>query len=82
LEFNCINDIAEYEAVLLGFRKFREMGIRRAVLKSDSQVIIGQVDKSGKARDPKLEMYLDTVQRMEASFEGFSVKNIPRGDNE
>jgi hypothetical protein len=22
---------------------------------------------------------LDTVQRLEASFEGFSVKNIPRG---
>jgi hypothetical protein len=58
------------------------MGIRRAVLKSDSQVITGQVDKSSKARDPKLEKYLDTVQRMEASFEGFSVKNIPRGDNE
>jgi hypothetical protein len=58
------------------------MGIRRAVLKSDSQVITGQVDKSSKARDPKLEKYLDTVRRMEASFEGFSLKNIPRGDNE
>jgi hypothetical protein len=38
--------------------------------------------KSNKARDPKLEKYLDTVRRMEASFEVFSVKNIPRGDNE
>jgi hypothetical protein len=56
------------------------MGIRRAVLKSDSQVIIGQVDKSNKARDPKLEKYLDTVRRMEASFEVFSVKNNPRGE--
>jgi hypothetical protein len=34
------------------------MGIRRAILKSDSQVFIGQVDKSSKARDPKLEKYL------------------------
>jgi hypothetical protein len=25
---------------------------------------------------------LDTVQRLEASFKGFSVKNIPRGENE
>jgi hypothetical protein len=40
------------------------------------------VDKSSKARDPKLERYLDTVGRLEASFEGFSVKNIPRGENE
>jgi ribonuclease HI len=82
LEFNCTNNISEYKVVLLGLRKLRAMGIRRAMLKSDSQVIIGQVDKSSKARDSKLEKYLDMVQRMEASFEGFSVKNISRGDNE
>jgi hypothetical protein len=58
------------------------MGIRRAVLKSDSQVITGHIDKSSKARDLKLEKYLDTVRRMEASFNGFLVKNIPRGENE
>jgi hypothetical protein len=58
------------------------MGIRRVILKSNSQVIIGHIDKSSKARDPKLEKYLDKVRRMEASFEGFSVKNIQRGENE
>jgi hypothetical protein len=31
---------------------------------------------------PKLEKYLDTIRKLEASFEGFSVKNIPRGENE
>jgi ribonuclease HI len=82
LEFNCTNDIAEYDALLLGLQKLKAMGIRRAILKFDSRVIIGHIDKSSKARDPKLEKYLDTVQRMEASFESFSVKNIPRGENE
>jgi ribonuclease HI len=81
LEFNCTNNIAEYEALLLGLRKLKAMGIRRAILKSDSQVITCHIDKSSKARDLKLEKYLDTVRRMEASFEGFSVKNIPRGEN-
>jgi ribonuclease HI len=82
LDFNCTNNIAEYEALLLGLRKLKAMGIRRAILKTDSQVISSHVDKSSKARDPKLEKYLDTVRRLEASFEGFSVKNIPRGENE
>jgi ribonuclease HI len=82
LDFSCTNNIAEYEALVLGLRKLRAMGIRRAILKTDSQVIAGHVDKSSKARDPKLERYLDTVRRLEASFEGFSVKNIPRGENE
>jgi ribonuclease HI len=82
LDFSCTNNIAEYEALLLGLRKLKAMGIRRAVLKTNSQVIAGHVDKSSKARDPKLEKYLDTVRRLEASFEDFSVKNIPRGENE
>jgi ribonuclease HI len=82
LDFSCTNNIAEYEALLLGLRKLKAMGIRRAILKTDSQVISGHVDKSSKARDLKLEKYLDAVQRLEASFEGFSVKNITRGENE
>jgi ribonuclease HI len=82
LDFSCTNNIAEYEALFLGLRKLKAMGIRRVVLKTDSQVISGHVDKSCRARDPKLEKYLDTVRRLEASFEGFFVKIIPREENE
>jgi ribonuclease HI len=79
LDFSCTNNIAKYKALLLGLQTLKAMGIRRAILKTNSQVISGHVDKSSKARDPKLEKYLDAVQRLEASFEGFSIKNIPRG---
>jgi hypothetical protein len=61
LDFSCTNNIAEYEALLLGLRKLKAMGIRRAILKTDSQVISGHVEKSSKTRDPKLEKYLDAV---------------------
>jgi hypothetical protein len=46
---------------MLGLWKLKAMGIRRAILKTDSQVISGHVDKSSKTRDPKLEKYLDVV---------------------
>jgi ribonuclease HI len=72
MEFSCTNNIAEYEALLLGLRKLKAMRIRRAILKSDSQVITGHIDKSSRASDLKLEKYLDIDQKMEASFEGFS----------
>jgi ribonuclease HI len=71
LNFSCTNNIVEYEVLLLGLQKLKTMGIRRAILKTDSQVISGHVDKSSKARDSKLEKYLDVVRRLEASFEGF-----------
>jgi ribonuclease HI len=82
LDFSCTNNIVEYKALLVGLRKLKAMGIRRAILKTDLQVISGHGDESSKARDPKLEKYLDVVRRLEAFFEGFSVKNIPRGENE
>jgi hypothetical protein len=55
------------------------MGIRRAILKTDSQVISVHIDKRSKARDPKLKKYLDTVRRLEVSFEGFSIKIFQEG---
>lgn len=58
------------------------MGVKWAILKSDSQVIIGHVDKSSKAKNLASEKYLDTVWRMEDFFEGFSVKNIQKAYNE
>jgi ribonuclease HI len=79
LDFSCTNNIAEYEALLLGLRKLKTMGIRRVILKTDSQVISSHVDKSSKARDPMLKKYYDAVRRLEASFEGFSVK-ISQGE--
>jgi ribonuclease HI len=79
LDFSCTNNIVEYEALLLGLRKLKAMGIRKAILKTDLQVISGHVDKSSKARDPKLEKYLDAVQRLEASFRGIFCKKYPKG---
>jgi ribonuclease HI len=51
LDFSCTNNIVEYEALLLGLRKLKAMGIRRAILKTDSRVISGHIDKSSKARE-------------------------------
>jgi ribonuclease HI len=82
LEFKCTNNIAEYEAILLGLRKLRAMGIRRAVLKSDSQVITGQVDKRSKASNWSSKSILTQSKGWRHPSKIFQWKNIPRGDNE
>ena len=58
LEFQCTNNIAEYEAVLLGLQKARAMGIQRLIIKTDSQVMAGHIEKYYKARDLELAKYL------------------------
>jgi ribonuclease HI len=71
LDFNCTNNVAEYEALLLGLQKLRAMEIRRAILKTDSQVIAGHVDKSSKARNSKLEKISGCNSKVGSFFRRF-----------
>jgi hypothetical protein len=41
----CTNNIAEYEAVILGLRKLRALGVTTCIVKTDSKVVAGQVEK-------------------------------------
>jgi ribonuclease HI len=42
----CTNNIAEYEAILLGLRKLRAIRIQRCVVRIDSKVLSSQIEKS------------------------------------
>jgi hypothetical protein len=50
----CTNNIAEYEAVILGLRKLRALGVTTCIVKTDSKVVAGQVEKEYLAKDPAL----------------------------
>jgi ribonuclease HI len=86
LQFNneadkCTNNIAEYEAILLGLRKLRAIGVQRCTLRIDSKVVAGQIEKECIAREQTLERYLTLVRRMENHFKGFTVEYIEQSKN-
>ena len=57
------------------------MGIHRLIIKTDSQVVAGHIEKDYKARDLELAKYLQFLREQKKYFEGFTVKNISRTDN-
>jgi ribonuclease HI len=61
----CTNNIAEYEVVILGLRKLRALGVTTCIVKTDSKVIAGQVEKEYSAKDPALKQYLTAVRSLE-----------------
>jgi ribonuclease HI len=86
LQFNskakkCTNNIAEYEAILLGLRKLRAIGVQRCTLCTYSKVVAGQIEKECIVRDVTLKKYLALVKRMENYFKGFTVEHIDRNKN-
>jgi hypothetical protein len=42
----CTNNIAKYEAVILGLRKLKALGVTTCIIKTDSKVVAGQIEKT------------------------------------
>ena len=45
LEFKATNNIIEYEGLILGLNKVKALGARIVLAKTDSHVVVGQVEK-------------------------------------
>jgi ribonuclease HI len=78
----CTNNIAEYEAVILGLRKLRALGVTTCIVKTDSKVVAGQVEKEYSAKDPALIQYLTAVRSLERQFKSFTLQHVDRARNE
>jgi ribonuclease HI len=57
----CTNNIVEYEAILLGLRKLRAIGVQICVLHIDSQVVSGRIEKECIATEPTRERYCNAL---------------------
>jgi ribonuclease HI len=78
---NGTNNIAEYTAVMRALEYARESGDKEVHVKSDSQLIVRQLNGDYKVKDEKLK----TLKRkIESLIEGMNVRfeHIPREKNE
>jgi ribonuclease HI len=78
----CTNNVAEYEAVILGLRKLRALSVTTCIIKTDSKVVAGQVEKEYSAKDPALMQYLMVVRSLDRQFKGFTLQHVDRARNE
>jgi ribonuclease HI len=62
------------KAILLGLHKLHAIGVQRCILRTDSKVAVGQIEKECIAKEPTLKKYLSLVRRMEHFLEA-SPKN-------
>jgi ribonuclease HI len=82
LHFPASNNVAEYEALIMGLRIAIELGVRHLDVRGDSQLVIDQVMKSLSCRDPKMEAYCEEVRCLEDKFHGLKLNHIARRYNE
>jgi hypothetical protein len=57
------------------------LGIKRLIVKGDSQLVVNFSNKSYTPKDEHMAAYLEEHRKMEKRFQGLELKHIPRGEN-
>lgn len=73
---------AEYEALLVGLWLAKEMHARNIEIKSDSQLVVNQVNETFTTKGKKMIVYLTEAIRLLQYFDKFELTLIPRKENE
>nr|AAM08857.1 Putative retroelement [Oryza sativa Japonica Group]AAM74409.1 Putative retroelement [Oryza sativa Japonica Group]AAP52809.1 retrotransposon protein, putative, Ty3-gypsy subclass [Oryza sativa Japonica Group] len=81
LNFRATNNTAEYEGLLAGIRAATVLGVKRLIVKGDSELVANQVHKDYKCSSPELSKYLAEVRKLEKRFDGIEVRHVYRNDN-
>ncbi|KAK8562410.1 hypothetical protein V6N12_010491 [Hibiscus sabdariffa] len=81
LEFISTNNMAEFEACVLGLRAAIERNIKELQVFGDSSIVIYQLRGEWEARDSKLIKYYDLVQKLNKNFEKISFNYLSREEN-
>src|SRR5438128_9371082 len=74
--------MAEYEGLLAGLRAATGLGVRRLIVKGDSELVVNQVNKDYQCSDPIMAAYLAEVTKLERRFLGLEVKHVLRRDSQ
>ena len=81
LDFKTTNNIAEYEALMLGVKAAKEMGIMCLEIFGATYLIIQQVNNTFQENNVRLKAYRDEVWKLRDSFMFFELSYIPRAMN-
>ncbi|KAI5334156.1 hypothetical protein L3X38_024289 [Prunus dulcis] len=81
LDFDSINNIAEYEALIIGLEMILELSIKQLEVFGDSQLVIKQLTNEYKCMDPNMAAYYVAACNLSSMFKTISIKYIPRDKN-
>ena len=74
------NNTVEYKGLLAGLRIAADLGVKKLIVRGDSQLVVRQVNKD--YQSPLMEAYVDEVRKLEERFDGIQAEHVPRVEND
>ena len=75
------NNVAEYQAVLLGLERARDLGGTEVELINDSELVARQLTGAYKVKHPSMKPLHQRALSLLAGFDGWSIRTVPRAEN-
>jgi ribonuclease HI len=75
------NNVAEYQALILGLTMARNLGVKKIQVFADSELLVRQLKGQYRVKAPHLLPLYETVQRARKEFETFAIAHVPREMN-
>ncbi|GAU31019.1 hypothetical protein TSUD_214550 [Trifolium subterraneum] len=82
LQFECTNNIAEYEACIMGIEEVIDLRIKNINIYGDSALVINQIKGEWETRHASLIPYRDYARRLLTFFNKVELHHIPRDENQ
>ena len=75
------NNQAEYKAIIVALEKAIEFGITSVEIKSDSELVVKQINGEYRVKKAVLKPLYQQVKQSQGLLEGFAITHIPREQN-
>jgi len=75
------NNVAEYKSLILAIRKSLELGIKRLVVYTDSELLHRQLTGRYRVRNQRIKELYAEVRKVLQGLEDFRIRYIPREEN-
>ncbi|KAI3770601.1 hypothetical protein L6452_01741 [Arctium lappa] len=80
-DFKAMNNKAEYEALIIGMNMAHDLGATGLHVKSDTLLVINQMNGEFEAKESKMTAYLKVAKAKSEVFQHFSITQIPMDQN-
>jgi ribonuclease HI len=75
------NNVAEYYALITALDYAQSQGIARLLVRSDSELLVRQMQGRYKVRSPDLRPLHERAQKLARGFADFTIEHLPREQN-
>ena len=82
LDFPASNNETRYETILAGIDLAQSVSSEKILIRSDSQLVVGQVNGEYETRDQSMARYIGLVKQRLGNFSAWKLEHIPRDSNE